>query len=471
MCSYDAGVDHSLPSNSLVAGKYELVRRIGQGGMGSVWEGKHCSLGTRVAIKFIDREHADNQEARARFDREARAAAAIQSKHAIQIFDHGITDDGKPFIVMEMLEGESLEDRLKRSPQLPLKEVATILQQVCRAVQKAHEAGIVHRDLKPDNIFLCRSPEDDHETAKVLDFGIAKMQEAGNPGLSSGTKTGAVIGTPFFMSPEQARGLRGIDHRTDIWSLGVIAYRAAVGKLPFDGESVGDLLVKICTAPLPRPSQFQPSLPANFDSWFSRALSREPGDRFSSAFELSDALLEIAGLPARSGRGHTPPPRPASIPDASTRVSDGGISAAPFTATPAMTSELPARKSAAPLILGLVGVAALVAGGALLVTRKHVVPAKVEAAALISSPSSAPAPSPVTPPGDDTTITPLAAAASPAPTPTPEPIASVAPARHSSAKPSRPATSPPKKEPAVVLSPAPSAAPKPKKPAVQDPGY
>lgn len=458
-------VDHPLPSNSLVAGKYELVRRIGQGGMGSVWEGKHRTLGTRVAIKFIDREHADNQEARARFDREARAAAAIQSKHAIQIFDHGITDDGKPFIVMEMLEGESLEDRLKRSSSLPLKEIATIVHQVCRAVQKAHDAGIVHRDLKPDNIFLCRSAEDDHETAKVLDFGIAKMEESGNPGLSSGTKTGAVIGTPFFMSPEQARGLRGIDHRTDIWSLGVIAYRSVVGKLPFDGESVGDLLVKICTAPLPRPSQLQPSLPPDFDAWFARALAREPADRFASAFELSDALLEIAGLPARSGKGMTPPPRPAA-PSGASHALDGGTSA-PFTASPARTSELPVRKSATPMIFGLVGIGVLVAGGAFLATKKFSPQnVKVEPAALIAAPSASIA-IPAAAPTGDTSITPLVPASASADPPPPTPP----PATRPVAKTPRIAPPPPKKEPAVTLIPAPSATVKPKKPTVHDPGY
>ncbi len=458
-------MDHELPSNSLVAGKYILVRRIGQGGMGSVWEGKHQSLGTRVAIKFIDREHADNQEARARFDREARAAAAIQSKHAIQIFDHGITDDGKPFIVMEMLEGESLEDRLKHQPVMPLKEVAVILQQVCRAVQKAHDAGVVHRDLKPDNIYLCKTAEDDHETAKVLDFGIAKVQGGTNPALSSGTKTGAVIGTPFFMSPEQARGLRAIDHRTDIWSLGVIAYRAVVGKLPFDGESVGDLLVKICTAPLPRPSAEQPSLSGEFDLWFARALAREPADRFSSANDFADALLHTAGLPNRSGRGSVTPAPPAIAANAGSRISDGGISAAPFTATPAQTGEFIPRKSALPMVVGLVAVGFVIVGGGFVVSQKMSTRATRDSAAMISSPTPSAAaasqPSAVAniPSGTDTSITPLVATA----VPVPSASASAAPAPAAPKVPAKTGKPAQKKEPAVAILPAPTPPAKPTK--------
>jgi eukaryotic-like serine/threonine-protein kinase len=285
------------PSTSLVAGKYELLGIIGRGGMGSVWEGKHVSLGTRVAIKFIEKEYAESKEARARFDNEARAAATIQSKHAIQIFDHGVTDDGKPYIVMEMLQGEPLDKRLDRLGRLPLQDVARILNQVCRALQRAHDGGIVHRDLKPENIFLVRTPDDDEDVAKVLDFGIAKIRgTAGSAPLSNSTKTGAVLGTPYYMSPEQARGMRDIDHRTDLWSLGVIVFKCVTGVLPFEGESLGDLLVKICTTPVPVPSQVLPGLSHAFDAWFARALDRDPQKRFGSASEMSDALAYACGV-------------------------------------------------------------------------------------------------------------------------------------------------------------------------------
>jgi len=289
------------PSNSLIAGKYQLLGLIGRGGMGAVWEGRHVSLGTRVAIKFIEKEFAESQEARARFDNEARAAATIQSKHAIQIFDHGVTDEGKPYIVMELLEGEALDKRLERLGRLPLQDVARILNQVCRALQRAHERGIIHRDLKPENIFLVRTPDEDDEIAKVLDFGIAKMRGPGAQALSNSTKTGAVLGTPYYMSPEQARGLRDVDHRTDLWSLGVIVFKAVTGVLPFEGESLGDLLVKICTSPVPVPSHVLPGLPPAFDLWFARALDRDPNRRFATAQETADQLAYACGVSVRRG--------------------------------------------------------------------------------------------------------------------------------------------------------------------------
>ena len=294
------------PSTGLVGGKYQLVKLIGRGGMGSVWEARHVSLGTPSAIKFIEAEYANSAEARSRFDKEAKAAATIQSKHAIQIYDHGVTDDGKPYIVMELLTGEPLDKRIDRLGALTLQDTARILQQVSRGLARAHERGIVHRDLKPENIFVVRNTDDDDEVAKVLDFGIAKIQNSPHsPGVTSSTKTGAVLGTPFYMSPEQARGLRNVDHRTDVWSLGVIAFKCVTGRLPFDGESVGDLLVKICTAPVPIPSHVVPGLPQAFDTWFMRALEREPERRFSNVTELSEHLVFAAGL---SGRGTTPTP-------------------------------------------------------------------------------------------------------------------------------------------------------------------
>jgi eukaryotic-like serine/threonine-protein kinase len=309
----------SPPPSTLIGGKYALLGLIGRGGMGSVYEGRHASLGTPVAIKFIDAEYAGSQDARSRFDTEARAAATIQSKHAIQIYDHGVTDDGRPYIVMELLIGESLDARIRRLGTVPLEETARIVRQVARALTRAHERGIVHRDLKPENIFLVKGPDDDEEIAKVLDFGIAKIKTTpGAVGVSSSTKTGTLLGTPFFMSPEQARGLRSVDHRTDVWSLGVIVFKCVTGALPFDGESLGDLLVKICTSPIPMPSERvptsgsvggHPQAPgAELDHWMLRALEREPDLRFQSATELADALGTLAGLSFRRGMASTPDP-------------------------------------------------------------------------------------------------------------------------------------------------------------------
>jgi hypothetical protein len=310
------------PSIGLVGGKYQLVKLIGRGGMGSVWEARHASLGTPSAIKFIEAEYANSAEARSRFDKEAKAAATIQSKHAIQIYDHGVTEDGKPYIVMELLTGEPLDKRIERLGQLTLQDTAKILQHVSRGLSRAHERGIIHRDLKPENIFIVRNTDDDEEIAKVLDFGIAKIQNSPHsPGITSSTKTGAVLGTPFYMSPEQARGLRNVDHRTDVWSLGVIAFKCVTGRLPFDGESVGDLLVKICTAPIPIPSHFVPGLPQAFDTWFMRALEREPERRFSNVTELSEHLAFAAGI---GGRGATPMPHAGGQPMSATIAAASG---------------------------------------------------------------------------------------------------------------------------------------------------
>ncbi|HEX9619522.1 MAG TPA: serine/threonine-protein kinase [Polyangiaceae bacterium] len=286
--------------NELVAGKYRLSRMIGRGGMGSVWEGVHATLGSRVAIKFIDAEYAESPEALSRFENEAHAAAKLRSKYVVEVYDHGVTADGRPYIVMEFLNGEPLDRRLETHGRLDLVPTAMLMQQVSRALARAHAAGIVHRDLKPENIFLVRDEEDGTEIAKVVDFGIAKFTDRGM-GVSSSTRTGSVLGTPFYMSPEQARGLRAVDARSDIWSMGVIAFRCLTGRLPFEGEAVGDLLVKICTGPTPVPTRLVAGLPPEFDSFIARGLAKEPDQRFQSAQELADNLAAIAGLPVQTG--------------------------------------------------------------------------------------------------------------------------------------------------------------------------
>jgi tRNA A-37 threonylcarbamoyl transferase component Bud32 len=320
----------------IVAGKYRLTRMIGRGGMGSVWEGLHTSLGARVAIKFIEAEYVDSDEARQRFENEARAAAMLRSKHVVQVHDHGVMPDGRPYIVMEFLAGEPLDRRLDRIGRLAPPDTVRILVQVCRALAKAHEVGIVHRDLKPENVFLVWDEEDGEDIAKVVDFGIAKFTGA-SMGVSSSTRTGSVLGTPYYMSPEQARGLRSVDYRSDLWSVGVIAYRCMVGHLPFEGEAVGDLLVKICTAPLPVPSQQASGVPPHFDAWFQRALAREPGERFASAMELAEALATSCGV---SMRGLAP----ASSYDA---AGSGAAVAGPYRAV-AMTPGVPGSGYSAP---------------------------------------------------------------------------------------------------------------------------
>jgi hypothetical protein len=285
-----------LAENTVVAGRFRLNRLIGRGGMGSVWQATHLGLDIPCAVKFIEGELATLEEAKTRFEREAKAAAQLRSPHVVQILDHGICED-TPYIAMELLDGEDLGKRLAKVGHLTPAELHGIMSQVCRALTKAHALGVVHRDLKPDNIFLVK--DDDREIAKVLDFGIAKSRMHDLNG-SSNTKTGAMLGTPYYMSPEQAQGTRQVDFRTDLWALAVICFQALTGRLPFESGALGDLLVKIIMAPLPMPSQFG-AVPPDFDRWWEKAASRDVTQRFQSAKDFSDSLALVCGVSQVSG--------------------------------------------------------------------------------------------------------------------------------------------------------------------------
>ena len=222
-----------LSENTVVAERFKLSRMIGRGGMGSVWQAADLRLQTTCAVKFIEGEMAHMAEAHARFQREAQAAAQLRSPHVVQIFDHGVWQ-GHPYIAMELLDGEDLGKRIATQGQgnggrLPNGVVNAVVQQVCRALSKAHAAGVVHRDLKPDNIFLVT--DDDREIVKILDFGVAKSASQLD---GSNTKTGAMLGTPYYMSPEQAQGIKSVDSRSDLWSLAVIVFQCVTGRLPFE---------------------------------------------------------------------------------------------------------------------------------------------------------------------------------------------------------------------------------------------
>ncbi len=292
-------------SGSIVGGKYRVLRLIGSGGMGTVWEGVHATLGTRVAIKLIKPQFAQQREARARFEIEARAAAKLKSKHAVQVYDYGVSTEGQPYIVMEFLEGQSLSDAIVSRGTLPPTAVAQIIAQAARALSKAHGAGVVHRDLKPDNIFLARSDEPVDGlpfVVKLVDFGIAKMfEELPSPGdipraMGGPTREGTVIGTPNFMAPEQLAIGGAPGPLTDLWSLGACTFAAMTGRLPFEGDVLGDIVLKVCAAPMPTPSKVNSRVPPGFDAWFARACSRDPANRFQTPEELAEALAGVCGL-------------------------------------------------------------------------------------------------------------------------------------------------------------------------------
>jgi len=271
----------------VLAGRYRLDRQLGKGGMGSVWLAEHLTLNSWVAVKLMDPAIASTVEGAERFRREAQAAASLRSAHVVQVLDYGVHEN-TPFLVMELLQGESLADCLEREKRLAPERALTVITQVARAIGRAHSAGIVHRDLKPDNIFLVR--EDDQELAKVLDFGIAKATGPRFGGTE--TRTGVTMGTPYYMSPEQVEGKKALDYRSDLWSLTVIACECMTGTRPFDGETYGELLLNICARPIVPPSQQGFYLPG-FDEWFAKGANRDPLLRFSAAQELATSLADV----------------------------------------------------------------------------------------------------------------------------------------------------------------------------------
>ncbi len=289
-----ADVTGGLAEGVMVTPAIRLVRELGRGGMGSVWIADHIRLRTQVVVKFIAHEHLSSKEALDRFEREASLAAQAKSPHVVQVFDHGVSDTiGLPYIAMEYLEGEDLAARLSRDRFIEAKTFSTWLSQACRGMAKAHAKGIVHRDIKPENIFLCDNDGD--ILVKVLDFGIAKADAAS--GFTS-TKTGAFMGTAYYMSPEQTMGLKTLDHRSDLWALGVVSFYALTGMRPFDGDAIGALVVAITQAPIPKPSTYNPRLTPAIDAWMEKALARDPAARFSNAREMGDAFeqaLQNAG--------------------------------------------------------------------------------------------------------------------------------------------------------------------------------
>lgn len=280
-----------LSPGTILAEKYRLESVLGVGGMGTVYRAEHLALKAPVAIKIIDRDVSDGEGTIARFMREAQAAASLRSPHVVQILDYG-TDGERPFMVMEMLEGETLSDRIEKRGRLSAQETYRVVSHVAKAVSRAHEADIVHRDLKPDNVFLVFNGGD--EIAKVLDFGVAKV-EATALGGEGHTRTGSLLGTPFYMSPEQAQGNKTIDARSDLWALGVIAFECMTGARPFSSDGLGDLVLQICIRDIPLPSTYAPLAPG-FDAWFLRACEREADQRFQSAQELTEALYEALCL-------------------------------------------------------------------------------------------------------------------------------------------------------------------------------
>jgi serine/threonine protein kinase len=280
----------------VIAGKLRLTRQLGQGGMGSVWAALHLSLGREVAVKFLQPQAANSQVLEDRFESEARMCASIKNRFVVDVFDYGMTDDGLHYMVLELLHGRSLADRMDHGPAMPVRTAVKLMADCLRGLHVVHEAGIIHRDLKPDNIFVIEDSEGVYP--KLIDFGISRRTDPPNLKLSEVrssrlTQPGVVLGTPYYMSPEQLRGKQSVDARSDIYSFGVILYELLAGHLPFRQDNIGDLMVAITVTGAPSLALLRPELGERLSDVVARAMAPAPEHRHGDARELRKALLEL----------------------------------------------------------------------------------------------------------------------------------------------------------------------------------
>ena len=284
----------------VVAGKYRIEKILGAGGMGVVVAAHHLWLDQRVAIKFLLPDALGSAEAVSRFAREARAAVKIKSEHVARVTDVGSLENGVPYMVMEYLDGRDLSAWLEQRGALPIEQAVEFVLQACEAIAEAHGLGIVHRDLKPANLFCIRRT-DGVLSVKVLDFGISKLTGSLVSGSGMGmTRTTAVMGSPRYMSPEQLQSSRDVNTRTDIWSLGAIIYELLARQVPFDGETLPELCIKIVNQPTPQIRSVRPDVPAGLEQIISKCLEKDRTKRYSNVADLAVALAPYAPNRARS---------------------------------------------------------------------------------------------------------------------------------------------------------------------------
>jgi DNA-binding NarL/FixJ family response regulator/tRNA A-37 threonylcarbamoyl transferase component Bud32 len=275
------------PGESL-AGKYTILRRIAEGGLGQIYEARHDLIGHHVAVKMIRAEFSRDPEISVRFLQEARAASAVGHPGCVKIFDFGVSPDGRAYLVMEYLEGESLEGRIARERRLPRVAAVRLASDILDVLAATHERHIVHRDLKPENIFLQVAPRGEVRV-KLLDFGIARLTGDQRPDERL-TQPGMVMGTPYYMAPEQASGSMEVDARADLYSVGVVLFEMLTGRVPFEGQGYSEVMLKVISAPFPSLRELDPSLPEGLEEVVRRATAREPSGRFATADEFMSAL-------------------------------------------------------------------------------------------------------------------------------------------------------------------------------------
>jgi serine/threonine-protein kinase len=460
---------------------------LGEGGMGTVYEGQNVRIGHRVAIKVLHAELEGRQDVIERFEREAQAAGRIGSEHIAEVYDLGELPGGTRYMVMEYLDGENLAVRVQREGRIRPQAAAPIFLHVLEALAAAHAAGIVHRDLKPENIFLVRDKKTGRDFAKLVDFGVSKFNYAA-PHSGSMTRTGSVIGTPFYMSPEQAKGVKLTDHRSDLYSLGVVLYECATGRVPFHAETFNELMFKIVLEEAPDPVSVATDIDPYFSAIIRKAMARLPEARYQDAISFQDDVLAwmrsvgvdsgamdplLSSLTPTANRGPsagplgetalsmpaglTPLPSPTSAqsnPGAgpSTLLSNtgGSLPGAASTAVP------PSPRKTGSVVTG-VAVALAIAAGAVLVARKKM-PAAHETAAVAAPQAQAAAPPPVAPvsptavltvPPSSEPLAPLAAAPAPEAGPSTETHAAV---HHYAPSLPRPAVAPPPPKPVATAA-------------------
>jgi eukaryotic-like serine/threonine-protein kinase len=468
-------------------GPYRVVRKIGEGGMGAVFLGEHTLIGRRAAIKILLPELSSRRDSIDRFFNEARATTAISDPGIVQVFDFGFTPDKVAYIVMELLEGEQLNVRLARLGALAPADALRITRQAAGSLGAAHAAGIVHRDLKPENLFMIRDPEaPGGERPKILDFGIAKLGDEVPDRVK--TRTGAVLGTPVYMSPEQCRGAGEVDHRADIYALGCVLFHLLTGHPPFDLPGVGAIISAHLREPPPRPSARIAQLPPGIDELALRCLAKDPEERFATMVELQqacDALLalitrgnaQILAMPSSSMplpiAIPTPVLTPNTPPEAS-RTTLGTSAGQPL-------GGIPRRRLgwwiAAAALAGGVGSTVAVLSSRTAAREVREPPAHAAAAAtgdvidagtspVVAAPEPAPAPAIPAPPAAPSIDAGAAAEADvPAPAPNAEPARPRAATPHS--EPARPRAATPRAEPARPPAPAATHKSGPARPAPQ----
>jgi serine/threonine protein kinase len=385
-------------------GNYRSISLLGEGGMGAVYLAEHPDIGRKVAVKVLRSEFSRDEQLLGRFLNEARAANAIRHPNIIEILDSGTTDNGMPYLVMELLEGEVLAGRMRRLGRLPLPVAMEFAYQTASAVGAAHRKAIVHRDLKPDNLFIV---PDDHDPAreriKVLDFGIAKLQ-ARAMGDSVKTRTGTLMGTPVYMSPEQAMGTKEVDHRSDIYSLGVILFEMICGKPPFFSEGFGELVHLHLNVAPPSPRSFVPSLPEVVEALIYKMLAKKPEDRLQSMQAVQEAIKQISEgqFPVR---GNSSPdfsggtlPTASSIP---TPVGDMGRLSTTYSTNGERVSEArprPPSRGRIKLLAGAIATLGVVGAWVVWSSRQTVQPPVATVPAPQHTALPAPVPAPPTPP-------------------------------------------------------------------------